>query len=60
MSQEDILSKDPLIPGTITRARKFGEALRESKDPVTALENFFGPDFHRGIDPYCPGGIGRV
>ncbi|MCP4720294.1 MAG: DUF917 domain-containing protein [Desulfobacteraceae bacterium] len=45
MDKENILSKHPLISGTITRARKAGRALRKSNDPIKALEKFFGPDF---------------
>jgi len=46
MDQKDILSRHPLISGTITRARKTGQALRKSDNPVKALEEFFGPDFY--------------
>lgn len=44
MGQEDLKTKNPLIWGTVTRARKVGRALRKHKDPMEALESVLGKD----------------
>ena len=41
MSDRILQEKLPIIPGTISLAREVGSALRQAKDPVEAVLNFF-------------------
>ncbi|WP_321495462.1 DUF917 domain-containing protein [uncultured Desulfobacter sp.] len=44
MKQKDLTTKNPLIWGTVTKARDVGRALRKYQDPMEALHSALGKD----------------